>query len=111
MDDMQVLTVHEAADAMGVSMQRVRQLIHDGQIVGSQVPNHIYVVGLLRTPATSQVFSALGMPQRRFGPSYRPLSPSLRFLPPGTRTIPTGLHKGSSTAITSFFLSPCFSMD
>jgi excisionase family DNA binding protein len=32
MDDMQVLSVHEAADAMGVSMQRVRQLIHDGQI-------------------------------------------------------------------------------
>lgn len=32
MDDMQVLSVHEAADVLGVSMQRVRQLIRDGQI-------------------------------------------------------------------------------
>src|ERR1700744_771581 len=32
MDDRQVLSVHEAADVLGVSMQRVRQLIHDGQL-------------------------------------------------------------------------------
>ena len=32
MDDGQVLSVHEAAKVLGVSMQRVRQLIHTGQI-------------------------------------------------------------------------------
>ena len=32
MDDRQVLSVHEAADVLGVSMQRVRQLIGAGQI-------------------------------------------------------------------------------
>lgn len=32
MTDTQVLTVHEAADVLGISMQRVRQLIHDGQL-------------------------------------------------------------------------------
>jgi len=32
MDDRQVLSVHEAADVLGVSMQRVRQLINAGQI-------------------------------------------------------------------------------
>lgn len=30
--DQQVLSVHEAADCLGVSMERVRQMIHAGQL-------------------------------------------------------------------------------